>query len=234
MVVSTKELIARYQAGQTDLFEAIFERYKDYVFRVAYSLTRQTVESEEVVQETFMDVLRALSRYDVEGPARFETWLYRVTSNRCKMRFRRKQLPSVEWEEIGDQLAGLQDERHEHNPEHAVQDAETRRALWLAVGRLNDIYREVIVLRYGQGFSYQEIADACEISVGTVKSRLNTAHRQLQKMMSNDGLSCGPIDGRQRRNSSLLALLCMRIGFACRAVFRMGGMHWQNGCATMP
>jgi RNA polymerase sigma-70 factor (ECF subfamily) len=224
MVVSTKELIARYQAGQTDLFEVIFDRYKDYVYRVAYSLTKHAVESEEVVQETFLDVLKALSRYDVEGPARFETWLYRVTSNRCKMRFRRKRLPAADWDEVGEQLANLPDSHREHNPEQAVQQAEMRRTLWLAVGRLKDIYREVIALRYGQGFAYQEIADACQISIGTVKSRLNAAHRQLQEIMADNDTFSDPLGGRRKRHhASFLLLLCTRVW----STFKMG-MSWQR------
>ena len=94
--ITTDDLIRRYQAGQTDLFDVLFDRHKDYVYRVAYSMTRHAEEAEEVVQETFLDVLKALPRYQVDGAARFETWLYRVTANRCKMRWRRKRLPLVE------------------------------------------------------------------------------------------------------------------------------------------
>ena len=154
MTVPTDELIRRYQAGQTDLFEALFERYKDYVYRVAFSKTQHLEEAEEVVQETFLDVLKALPRYDVRGPARFETWLYRVTANRCKMRWRRKQLPTADWEEVGEHIAEIPDHHEGHNPEEEAQQVETRRAVWRAVGRLKDIYREVIVLRYGRDLSY--------------------------------------------------------------------------------
>jgi RNA polymerase sigma-70 factor (ECF subfamily) len=215
MAVSTKELIRRYQAGQTDLFEAIFERYKDYVYRIAYSLTKHAQESEEVVQDTFLDVLKALSRYDVDGPARFETWLYRVTSNRCKMRFRRKQLPTADWDDVGEQLVNLPDGRHDHDPERAVQQAEARRRLWLAVGQLKDIYREAIVLRYGQGLSYREIADACNVNIGTVKSRLNAAHRRLQSMMTNDDAS-GDRGDRRRGRPGLLWVICIQAWSALR------------------
>ena len=203
MAVSAKELIRRYQAGQTDLFEAIFDRYKDYVYRVAYSLTQRAEESEEVVQETFLDVLKALPRYDAGGPARFETWLYRVTANRCKMRWRRKRLPTVEWEEAGEQLAQVPDERPDRDPVEANQRAETRRRVWRAVGCLGDLYREVVVLRYGQGFSYQEIADALSLSLGTVKSRLNAAHRQLQDLIAANGHLAQEIAGRRRGRRGL-------------------------------
>jgi len=198
MTVPTDELIRRYQAGQTDLFEAIFDRYKDYVFRVAYSLVQHAAEAEEVTQETFLDVLKALPRYRVEGPARFETWLYTVTANRCKMRLRRKQLPTTDWDEIGERLAQVPDGQRDHNPEEAAQQAETRRRVWRAVGRLSDLYREVITLRYGQDFSYQEIAEALNLSIGTVKSRLNAAHRQLQEFIAANGGLLNEIAGRQR------------------------------------
>lgn len=204
MPVPTDELIRRYQAGQTDLFEALFERYKDYVYRVAFSLTRHVEEAEEVVQETFLDVLKALPRYDTAGRARFETWLYRVTTNRCKMRWRRKQLPSADWDEVGEQIAELPDTRSDHNPEDAAQQNETRRRVWQAVGQLNEIYREAIVLRYGHGLSYNEVAERLEISIGTVKSRLNAAHRKLQQIIDDDPRGHARGQGRQ---SGLLMLL---------------------------
>ncbi len=198
MTVSTDDLIRRYQAGQTDLFEAIFDRYKDYVYRVAYSLTQHAAEAEEIVQETFLDVLRALPRYRVEGPARFETWLYTVTANRCKMRWRRKQLPTADWDQVGERLAQVPNGRPGHDPEEATRQAETRRRIWRAVGRLSDLYREVILLRYGQDFSYQEIAEALDLSLGTVKSRLNAAHQQLQALIAANGHLLDEITGRQR------------------------------------
>jgi RNA polymerase sigma-70 factor (ECF subfamily) len=198
MTVSTEELIRRYQAGQTDLFDAIFDRYKDYVYRVAYSLVQHATEAEEVVQDTFLDVLKALPRYRVEGPARFETWLYTATANRCKMRWRRKQLPTADWDEVGERLAQVPNGRPDHDPEEATQRGETRRRLWRAVGRLGDLYREVILLRYGEGFSYAEIAEALDLSLGTVKSRLNAAHRQLQDLVAANGHLAEEIAGRRR------------------------------------
>jgi RNA polymerase sigma-70 factor (ECF subfamily) len=199
MTVPTDELIRRYQAGQTNLFEVLYDRHKEYVYRVAYSLTRHAEEAEEVVQETFLDVLKALPRYRVEGPARFETWLYRVTANRAKMRLRRKQLPTLDWEEVGERLAVTPDAETDHDPEQAVQHGETRRRIWRAVGRLGELSREVILLRYGQGYAYGEIAEALDLSLGTVKSRLSAAHRQLRALLSDDEGLAEEVAGRRRR-----------------------------------
>jgi RNA polymerase sigma-70 factor (ECF subfamily) len=206
MVVPTDELIRRYQAGQTQVFEAIYDRYKDYVYRVAFSLTQHVEESEEAVQETFLDVLKALPRYQLQGPARFETWLYRVTANRCKMRWRRKGLPTADWDEVSERLAEVADPQPDHNPEEVAYQAETRRSIWRAVGCLKDIHREVIVLRYGHELSYSEIAEALDLSMGTVKSRLNAAHRKLQEILSG-GTTGDRTGGRRRRGGGIRMVL---------------------------
>jgi RNA polymerase sigma-70 factor (ECF subfamily) len=177
--ISTAELITRFQRGQPRTFEALFNRYKDYAYRVAFYVIRHREEAEEAVQEAFLDVLRALPDYDVEGAARFETWLYRVVVNRCKMRLRRKRPPSVEWEEVDERLEGLADPV-EGRPESAVMRRERAVDLWRAVDQLPDEHRMVLLLRYQLDLSYKEIAETLGIRLGTVKSRLYNAHRKLK------------------------------------------------------
>ena len=180
--IPTADLIRRFQRGQPLMFEALFDRYKDYVYRVALYTLRHVEEAEDATQETFLDVLRVLPDYDVEGPARFETWLYRVTVNRCKMRLRRRQFPAEEWDEAEEQLERLPNP-HEEPPEASVERREREAALWRAVGQLGEEHRQVLLLRYLQDFSYEEIAAALDISLGTVKSRLYNAHRQLKELL---------------------------------------------------
>ena len=181
--VTTDDLITRYQRGQVAAFSVLFDRYKDYVYRLALMALRNSSDAEEVVQETFLDLLRALPRYDVEGPARFETWLYRVSVNRCRMRLRRPRPPSADWDEMAERLASA---NPRHDPQTTAQRGEMRRALWQAVDGLADHHRLVVLLRYGYGLPYREIADILEISLGTVKSRLYTAHRQLRQRLAAD------------------------------------------------
>jgi RNA polymerase sigma-70 factor (ECF subfamily) len=183
MPVPTQDLIRRYQRGQPSAFEALFERYKDYVYRVAFYITRNSGDAEEVVQETFIDLLRALPRYQVDGPARFETWLYRVTVNRCRSRYRRKRLPSADWDDVMDQIARIVNGHPDHSPEGATMGREQKAALWRAVDTLPDAHREVVVLRYQAELSYQEIAQTLEINIGTVKSRLYNAHKKLEALL---------------------------------------------------
>ena len=180
MPVATQDLIRRFQRGQPGAFDALFERYKDYVYRVAFFVTRNSGDAEEATQETFLDVLHALPRFKLDGPARFETWLYKVTVNRCRSRFRRRRPPSADWDELADELiAGVNGD-----PEHSALKSEMRNAIWKAVDGLPDAQREIIALRYLSDLSYDEIAQALGLNLGTVKSRLYYAHQALQKNLA--------------------------------------------------
>ncbi len=183
--VSTEELIRRFQRGQLRAFEALYDRFKDTVYRTALFVTRNGDEAEDATQETFLDVLRALPNFRIEGPARFETWLYRVTVNRCRSRMRRKRLPSAEWNDIEEQLERIPDSDPSLNPEGVTLRQERAVALWEAVDTLPEPQRIVALLRYQQDMSYSEIAQTLGISEGTVKSRLYHAHRKLGEQLGS-------------------------------------------------
>lgn len=183
--VPTEDLIARFQRGQPRAFEAIYERFKDYVYRVAFFVLRHEQEAEDATQETFLDLLKALPKYDIHGPARFETWLYRVTVNRARMHMRRKRLSSEEWEAIEERLERLP-VPDEEQPEERILMADQARRVWRAVNDLPDTHRIAVVLRYQQTLSYEEIADVLGISIGTVKSRLYNAHKKLLDLLGSE------------------------------------------------
>jgi RNA polymerase sigma-70 factor (ECF subfamily) len=182
-VVLTEDLIARFQKGQPRAFEAIYDRYKDYVYRVAFFVLRNQQEAEDAVQETFLDLLKALPNYDINGPARFETWLYRITVNRSRMRMRRKTLPSEEWDDVEERLERLPilDSKQ---PEKVLLEQDRASQLWQAVNNLPETHRIVVLLRYQQDLSYAEIADVIGVKVGTVKSRLYNAHEKLKSLIT--------------------------------------------------
>ncbi len=189
--VPTEDLIHRFQRGQPRAFEALYDRFKDYVYRTAFFITRNSGDAEEAVQETFLDVLRALPNYSVEGPARFETWLYRVTVNRCRSRMRRKTLPSADWDDIEERLERIPASHPNHDPESVTLQRERAVSLWQAVDGLSEGHRTVVLLRYQQALSYDEIAQTLGISAGTVKSRLYHAHRKLKEQLQAEERELG-------------------------------------------
>lgn len=174
--ITTEALIRRFQSGQPRAFEALYDRYKEYVYRIAFFILRHREMAEDAVQETFLDVLHGLPHFNLAGPARFETWLYRVTVNRCRSSVRRKVLPSVEWEEMVERLEQVPSPER---PEALYLEREAAVRLWQAVDRLGQEHREVLLLRYQHDLSYEEIAMALNIRVGTVRSRLHNAHKKL-------------------------------------------------------
>ncbi len=183
--VPTEDLIARFQKGQPRAFEAIYDRYKDYVYRVAFFVLRNQQEAEDAVQETFLDLLKALPNYDIHGTARFETWLYRVTVNRSRMRTRRKVLPSAEWDDVEERLERMP-VLDKEQPEVVLLESDRAGQLWRAVDSLPDTHRIAVLLRYQQTLSYAEIADVMGINTGTVKSRLFNAHTKLKHLLGQN------------------------------------------------
>ncbi|MCS7179282.1 MAG: sigma-70 family RNA polymerase sigma factor [Anaerolineae bacterium] len=186
MTLSTEDLIRRFQRGQPLAFEALYDRYRDYVYRIAFFLTRNSGDAEEVVQDTFLDLLRALPAYRIEGPARFETYLYRLTVNRCRAHLRRQPPPSADWDALEDRLERIPSlHPEEDDPEIVTLSSEQALLLWQAVDRLPEQQRIVILLRYQLGLSYLEIARALNLPVGTVKSRLHQAHQTLKARLQS-------------------------------------------------
>ena len=184
--VPTEDLILRFQRGQPRAFEALYDRFKDYIYRVAFSVLRNREEAEDAVQQIFLDLLKALPHYDVHGPARFETWLYRVSLNRARMRLRRKVLPSAEWDNLEEGLERLPMPGSER-PERVFIVRESATARGRAVDQLPETHRLPVLMRYRDGLAYDEIAAVLGLRLGTVKSRLYNAHKKLQLVLAELG-----------------------------------------------
>jgi RNA polymerase sigma-70 factor (ECF subfamily) len=169
-------LIHRAQANDRDAFAALFEQYKNMVYKSAYLMLGNTHDAEDVLQEVFVLVHRSLSGFDSRLAA-FSTWLHRITINQCLNYRRKRSLLSVPLDETlmigefpGKQLA--EDE-----------------AVWQAVHNLSDKQRAVVVLRYYWEMSYADMAQILEIPLGTVKSRLDLALKTLRRALDDEPYS---------------------------------------------
>lgn len=172
MDLELDELIQHTQAGDQEAFGVLFERYKNLVYRTAYLMLDDVGEADEVLQEVFLKVHQSLSSYQPTKGA-FTTWLYRITTNTCLNRRRKKRfsLFPLEWAQQRNHRATLSQQN----------GLEEKQALKQALRGLSDKLRVVIVLRYYGGLSYAEIAESLDIPIGTVKSRLDLGLRALRR-----------------------------------------------------
>ncbi len=171
------ELIERCRGGDRDAFSELFERYKNLVYRTAYLMLDDADEADEILQEVFLSLFRSLETYQPDKGA-FSTWLHRVTINRCLNRKKSMNTLLAQLRERLDFFARSGGSAFEH----AEEKVSVRRAL----RRLSDPLRAVVILRYYQDLSYAEIAEILHIADGTVKSRLNLAHKKLREFLRTD------------------------------------------------
>ena len=174
---SGKELIEGCQRGERDAFRALFEKYKDKVYSIALRYCGDVDAAMDIAQETFLKLFSSIRSF--RGDSGFESWLYRLVVNSCfdQKRKTRRLMPLVD--ELLDALQA---------PDASVLDDVLRNELSSrvrsAVGSLPPEQRMVIVLRYTQGLSYDEIAAILGCSSGTVASRLNRVHKILERRLA--------------------------------------------------
>ena len=177
MKESDTELVARARQGDEAAFEQLVLRHQRYVFNLAYRVLGDYTEAEDITQEAFVRVWRGLSGF--RGQARFTTWLYRIVHNLCLNR-----LPGLQRELL--QTEPLEEVLADPGPSPADLFAVRQQMVFLhaQLDRLPEKYRLGLTLRYLQHLSYDEIAAALEMPMGTVKTHIHRARRLLRERLS--------------------------------------------------
>lgn len=168
-----------------DDLEVVFRNYKDMVFKTAYLILDSAEEADDALQEVFVKVHKSWNTYDPERGA-LSTWIRRVTVNHCISERRRKRPLLVSLEGLEEQGFDPPDADVEL-PEELLIKQEQKEGIRRAMRSLDEKHRAVLVLRYSDDLSYDEIADALRIPLGTVKSRLNTAIKALREELVEGG-----------------------------------------------
>jgi RNA polymerase sigma-70 factor (ECF subfamily) len=185
---SDAEVIRQCRQGRAEQYRLLVARYQDRIYTLALRLLDQPDDALDAAQEAFVRAYTALGQFDLERP--FAPWLCRIATNVCirMLRGRRPGLSLNAILEEGDERA-LRSERIEDDPEQvlalSLRDEEIRRA----VLALPEPYRVVILLRYTEEMSYEAIAEALELPLGTVKTHLHRAHQRLRKLLSEESIS---------------------------------------------
>jgi len=174
------DLTKKWQHGDVNAFETLYRQYEKLVFRTAYLITGSKVEAEDALQEVFVSVWKSRHTYDPKK-GKLTTWLHRITVNQCSKKKPGKTPAAVSLEEKGIDLPEI---KHQSQPEDILVNKMEYDQLLMAMDALDTKHRSVLVLRYFNDLSYQEIAEALEIPLGTVKSRLNQSLRYLKEQMN--------------------------------------------------
>jgi RNA polymerase sigma-70 factor (ECF subfamily) len=185
-------LIERLRQGDTQALEAVMTRYSGRVYRLAFGITRNDADAEEIVQDVFLTLFRKIDTF--EGRSALGTWIYRVTANAALIKRRGKR---VELEVLlEDYLPRFLEDGHREGdraflcadwsqrPDEVAQGAETRAILTQALERLPDTYRAVVLLRDLEGLSNEEAAEVLGETVASVKSRLHRARMALREQLT--------------------------------------------------
>ncbi len=182
-------LIRRMKDGDNRAFEQLVRLYQDRVFALSYRMIGNRQEAEDLAQEVFMTLHRAIGSYRGEG--RFYTWLYRIASNTCKNRIKylrgrhfHRSVPVDETPEAqapaGEAGPGVPLQSRVHGPEAMTEGNRLEAAVQQELAALEPEHRLLIILRDVQGLSYQEILRITGLQEGTLKSRLHRARVALK------------------------------------------------------
>jgi RNA polymerase sigma-70 factor (ECF subfamily) len=181
---SDEALVALARGGSQAAFEALLGRHQDLVYQLATRMLGHREDALDVAQDVFVSVFRGLASF--ESKARFRTWLYRVTVNRCRDELRRRaskkhaRLLSPDAPLRGE--AGRIDPPSEAPaPPETAASKEAHEAIAAAIRDLPEDAREVLLLRDVQDLAYEEIAEVLAVPVGTVRSRLHRARSLLRE-----------------------------------------------------
>jgi RNA polymerase sigma factor (sigma-70 family) len=177
ILAQTKTLVLQLQSGDEQALQPLMKRTHDRAYRLALAICRDRHLAEDVVQEAFLSVFRSI--HQLREPLAFQTWLARIVDNKCrKVMGKRRSL-------ILDQ------EERERAADKTSTDGLERRVagrlnLNQAMEQLSEAHRQALTLREVMGYTYDEIADILQVPVGTVRSRLAGARRNLAAIIQGD------------------------------------------------
>jgi len=179
---SDEELIARFQNGDVYAFEQIVLRYKDPLINFIYHFLGDRIDAEDVVQETFLRVYRNKHLY--RNVAKFSTWIYTIAGNLAKTELRRRRRRKIfSLSQLGYENRDYEITDTVPTPDGLVDGEMNEGVIRKEIEALPVKFREVVVLRDVQEFSYEEISSILKIPIGTVKSRVNRGRMRLQKRL---------------------------------------------------
>ena len=181
-------IVRKVLGGDANAFETLVLEYEKNVYNIALRMTGNSEDAADMTQEAFIKAYNSLQSF--RGDSKFSVWLYRIVSNVCLDYMKRKNRRptvslSVEDDDGEDAQLDVADESQ--SPELLLDRKLTRDSVRRGLDSLPPDYRQILLLREIQGLSYDEIAQALSLEVGTVKSRIFRARKRLCTFLIDDG-----------------------------------------------
>lgn len=179
--MTDRELVEKAQAGDTACFDELVRRHQTIVYNLAWRYMREAAAAEDMAQEAFLKAFRMLSGF--RGDSTFSTWMYRVTSSVCLTELnRRKRRGEVALTPAVEGQLSVEDAPASDTPD----------AIRRCVRKLPDHYAQIITLYYLQEASYEEIAEIMDVPLGTLKTWMHRARKQLREIVERDIAEVNP------------------------------------------
>ncbi|GGK18322.1 RNA polymerase subunit sigma-24 [Caldalkalibacillus thermarum] len=170
------ELVKRAQEGNQDALLQLLREIESPLYRTAYYMLGHEQDALDMTQEALIRIYQNIHQFDKK--AQFKTWAQRIVTNLCIDHFRQKKNTVST-----DQHDHLLHQRQYDHVEQTVEQSILKDEIQQAISQLSEQQRAVVVLRYLQDFSYQEIADALDLPLNTVKSHLFRVRKELQRLL---------------------------------------------------
>lgn len=178
--INDEEIIRRCLDGETDLYRALVERYRDRIYNLSYRFVGNHHSAEDIAQETFIKAFTSLEYFRWE--ARFSTWIYRIAVNKCKDFLKNRRRDEISLDQVGMPGSSEYSSRHD-GPEEGLLRKERAMTVSEAILTLPLKYREAFVLRHVEELPYSEITCILGIPINTLKMRVFRAREALMKKL---------------------------------------------------
>jgi len=180
--VDDSELARLAELGREPAFRELLIRYERPIFSLIYRMVRDRELAEDLAQETFVRAFNAIASYN--SSYKFNSWIFKIASNHTINYLRKGKLDTVSIFGTSDEGLGdreLQIKSITENPHEFTERRELGGRIEVAIGELREEYRMAILLYHVEGYSYKEIADIMDIPLGTAKTYLSRARKELKK-----------------------------------------------------
>lgn len=185
-----QEIVELALKGRESAYRELLRRYQRPVFSLIHRMVRDRELAEDLAQDTFVKVLNALERY--QPGYKFSSWIFKIAHNTALDSLRRRELPTLSLDGAPDAVSEAAQAAsrpvvtsEEQSPADFAAGRELGAHIEAAIGRLRPEYRTAVTLYHVEGFAYEEIAETMGLPLGTVKTFIHRARRELREQLEH-------------------------------------------------